>query len=253
VRAVGEMWGGADYERIARRLGPVHDELATRLEPRPGERWLDVGTGTGELALRAARAGADVTGVDISEPLLAQARAKAEREGLTIAFEPGDAQRLPYPDAGFDVVASSFAVIFAPDADEAAAELGRVVRPGGRLGLSTWRPDEAMSRIYERFQRQKPAADLDRWGEPERVRELLGDAFALELSTGTWRHEGSSPEELWELAETAVPPSKAFLATLDDETREAYRAAMLEHWAQFRTADGVSEPRGYLLVLGRRR
>lgn len=253
VRAAGEMWGGADYERIAERLAPVHDELAAKLAPQPGERWLDVGTGTGELALRAARAGADVTGVDISEPLLTQARAKAEREGLELALEPGDAQALPFDDASFDVATSSFALIFAPDSVRVAAELGRVVRPGGRIGLSTWCPNEAMARIYERFLRQKPAADMERWGRPNWVRELLGADFELEIDTGTWRYEGDSPEALWELAATATPPTKAFLATLDDEGRAAYRAAMIEHWERFRVGDRVSEPRDYLLVLGTRR
>jgi SAM-dependent methyltransferase len=254
LRAVGAMWGGADYERIAERLASVHEELVARLAPGPGERWLDVATGTGEVALRAARAGAHVTGVDISEPLLEQARAKAAREGLEIGFDLGDAQSLPYNDASFDVAASSFGVIFAPDAGRAAAELARVVRPGGRLGLATWCPDEQLARIYERFQREQPAADTEWWGEPEGVEELLGAAFELEISTGTWRHEGASPEVLWELAESAIPPAKAFLATLDDERRQAYRAAMLEHWDQFRTEEGrVSEPRDYLLVLGTRR
>jgi SAM-dependent methyltransferase len=248
------MWAGADYEQIAQRFAPAQDELAARLGPRPGERWLDVGTGTGELALRAARGGADVTGVDISEPLLEQARAKAEREGLAVAFELGDAQRLPYDDATFDVVASSFAVIFPPDATAVARELARVTRRGGRLGLTTWCPNEAMARIYERFQREKPSVDVERWGDEGLVRELLGDAFELEISTGTWHYEGASPEELWHLAETATPPSKAFLASVDDATRAAYRAAMLEHWEQFRTPDGgVAEPRDYLLVLGTRR
>ena len=248
------MWGGADYERVARRLAPFHDELATRLAPRPGERWLDVGTGTGELALRAARAGAEVTGVDIAERLLAQARAKAAREGLTAAFEVGDAQRLPYDAASFDVAASSFAVMFAPDAERAADELARVVRPGGRLGVSTWAPSPELDAIFARFQRASPSADIDRWGDAAGVELLLGDDFELEVERGVWSFEDESLEALWEFAAEAVPPSKAFLATLDDEQRAEYRAAMLEHWSRFVQPDGtVAEPREYLLVLGTRR
>jgi SAM-dependent methyltransferase len=248
------MWGGADYEQIAQRLAPVQDELAARLGVRPGERVLDVGTGTGELALRAARAGADVTGVDISEPLVDQARAKAAHEGLPAAFDLGDAQRLPYADASFDVAASCFGVIFAPDARSVGRELARVVRAGGRLGLSTWVPNDDMAEIFERFQREKPAADFEQWGEAARVEELLGRDFELELVRGTWLNEAESPEALWHLAETATPPTKAFLSTLDDAGRAAYRAAMLEHWERFRTGDGrIAEPRDYLLVLGVRR
>ena len=247
------MWGGADYEQIAQRFSPVHDLLVDRLAPRPGERLLDVATGTGEVALRAARAGAQATGLDISEPLLEQARVKAERERLVAAFELGDAQALPYGDASFDVVASCFAVMFPPDAHRVASELGRVLRPGGRLGLTTWVPNDAMARIYARFQREPPAGDVEQWGSPERVRELLERDLELAIETGTWRYEAGSAEELWQLAETATPPTKAFLATLDDARRADYRAAMLEHWNRYRTEEGVSEPRDYLLVLGTRR
>jgi ubiquinone/menaquinone biosynthesis C-methylase UbiE len=248
------MWGSADYERVSDLLAGIQDELVSRLAPEPGERWLDVATGTGAVALRAARAGAEVTGLDISERLLEQARAKAGREGLEIAFELGDAQRLRHDDGSFDVASSSFGVIFAPDAARAARELGRVVRPGGRVGLATWCPNEAVARISAQFRRKLPAADMELWGEREHVRELLGDAFELHISVGTFRYEARSPEELWELAASATPPTKAFLATLDDRSRSEYRAAMLEHWARFRTDDGgVSEPRDYLLVLGTRR
>jgi ubiquinone/menaquinone biosynthesis C-methylase UbiE len=247
------MWGGADYEQVAQRLAPVHELLVERLALRAGERLLDVATGTGEVALRAARAGVDATGLDISEPLLEQARVKAEREGLGAAFEAGDAQALPYGDASFDVVASCFGVMFAPDAERVAAELARVLRPGGRLGLTTWAPNEEMARIYARFQREPPAADMEQWGRPGRVRELLEREFELAIETGTWRFEAGSAEELWHLAETATPPTKAFLATLDDARRAEYRAAMLEHWNRYRTDEGVSEPRDYLLVLGTRR
>jgi hypothetical protein len=95
---------------------------------------------------------------------------------------------------------------------------------------------------------------MDQWGREERIRELLGSEFELDVSRGTWNYEGASPEELWNLAETATPPTKAFLATLDEAGRAGYRAALLEHWEQYRTGDGrVAEPREYLLVLGVRR
>src|SRR5918911_5325260 len=133
------MWGGADYERIAQRFAPIHDELVARLAPSPGERWLDVGTGTGEVALRAARAGAEVTAIDISDELLDQARAK---EGATsVRWELGDAQSLRFDDSAFDVVVSCFAVIFA-DQKAAAPELGRVCRSGGGGGAPAPGADE---------------------------------------------------------------------------------------------------------------
>ena len=246
------MWGGGEYELIAERFAPVHDRLVGALAPRPGERWLDVATGTGEVALRAARAGAHVTGLDISEGLLAQARAKAEREGLEMRLEFGDAQRLPYEDGAFDVVTSCFGVVFPPDHAAVAAELARVCGRGGRLGLTAWRPIPRIAAIYERFRREK-GGEFEVWGEPERLEELLGESFELELSTGTWYVEGESPEQLWEFIATAAPPTKAFLETLDDERSAAYRAEMLAYWDGFAGEEGVREPRQYLLVLGRRR
>ena len=246
------MWGGGRYELIAERFAPVHDRLVRALAPRAGERWLDVATGTGKVALGAARAGADVTGLDVSERLLAEAHARAGREGLAIRFDLGDAQRLPYEDGAFDVVASCFGVVFPPDAAAVARELARVCRRGGRLGLTSWRPIPRIAAIYERFGRGR-VGEFEAWGEPERLEALLGESFELELSSGTWFFEGESPEQLWELTATAAPPTKAFLATLDDERREAYRKEMLAYWNGFAGPYGVREPRQYLLVLGRRR
>src|SRR5215468_6368341 len=143
------MWGDADYDRVALQFAPIHDELVARLGPSPGERWLDVGTGTGEVALRAARAGVEVAAVDISENLLAVARSKPDAE--RVAWELGDAQALRFDDASFDAVVSCFAVIFAPDQDAASAELARLCKPGGRLGLTSWRPEDGPHAIYQRF------------------------------------------------------------------------------------------------------
>jgi SAM-dependent methyltransferase len=247
------MWGGAEWNRLAERLAPVHATLVDRLAPRPGERWLDVGTGNGAVALRAARAGADVTGLDLSEALLEEARKRAHDAGLTVRFDLGDAQRLPYGEASFDVVSSSFGVIFAPDAVAAAGELARVVRPGGRLGLTAWRPNERMKEISERFAGRAPAADISRWGRDGGVEALLDDAFSLDVSEHVWRLEAGSPEELWDFMSTAAPPTKALLDVLDADGRRGYREAMLRYWDDFRTEDGVSEPAPYLLVLGTRR
>lgn len=241
-----KLWGAAEYELIAERFAPIHDELVARLAPRPGERWLDVATGTGGVALRAARAGAEVVGVDIAPKLLAQARAKS----TAIEWVEGDAQALPFPDASFEVVSSSFGVIFAPDHEAAASELARVCR--SRLGLTAWRPNEGLHAIYARFAEEEgPASDA--WGSEERVEALLGQAFELELEERVWQLEGESPDAVWELMATGAPPVKALLASLEPARRDEFRAAMLDYWAGFRTADGVSEPRRYLLVLGRRR
>jgi ubiquinone/menaquinone biosynthesis C-methylase UbiE len=101
-------WGAAPFERITETFAEIHDRLIACLEPRPGERWLDIATGTGPLALRAARAGATVSGVDLAPALVASARRLAAAAGLRITFDVGDCERLPHPRASFDVVASSF-------------------------------------------------------------------------------------------------------------------------------------------------
>ena len=250
---VAAMWGGAEYERIAQGFAPVHDALVSALAPRPGERFLDVATGTGEVALRAARAGVAVSALDLAPALLEQARAKAAAEGLAIEWAEGNAQQLPYDAESFDAVASSFGVIFAPEAELAAAELGRVCAPGGRLGITAWLPAAGPHSIYSRFVDDGGEDPTERWGKRETVSELLQPWFELEIEERVWRLEGKSPETVWELMSSGAPPLKALLGSLEPGRRDEFRAAMIEYWEDFRTNGAVSEPCGYLLVLGRRR
>ncbi|HEY3961381.1 MAG TPA: methyltransferase domain-containing protein, partial [Gaiellaceae bacterium] len=102
---MSEVWGAGSYEKFAARLAPVQDELIERLQPQPGERFLDIATGTGEVAVRAAAAGATVTAIDIAEPMLEKARRRAEEAGAEVTFDLGDVEYLPYEDACFDVIA----------------------------------------------------------------------------------------------------------------------------------------------------
>lgn len=242
------MWGAADYEQIAVRFAPIHDELVSRLAPALGERWLDVATGTGDVAIRAARAGAVVTGLDLAPRLLEQARAKSSE----VEWVEGDAQALPFDAAAFDVVSSSFGIIFAPDQEAAARELARVCR--GRMGLTVWRPNEGLHAIYAAFGGEQPEGRTpDEWGREERLEDLLGNAFELEIEERVWRLEGDSPEQVWALMADGAPPVKALVDSLDDDRRDEFRRAMIEYWSGFRTDGGVSEPRRYLLVIGRRR
>src|SRR6185437_15902876 len=127
---VSELWRLESYERIAARFAPVQDQLLEAAQVEPGERLLDLATGTGEVALSAARAGAIVTAIDAAEPLIEKARRRAGEEGLEIAFDLGDIEYLPYEDACFDVVTSNFGLVFAPDHANVAAELARVTCVG---------------------------------------------------------------------------------------------------------------------------
>jgi SAM-dependent methyltransferase len=228
----------------------VHEALLERLGVKPGERVLDVATGTGEVALRAARLGAQVIGLDLAPALLEQARVKADRESVTVEWVEGNAEALPFEDGRFDVVCSCFGVIFA-DAEAAARELARVCRSGGRLGLTVWQPNAGLHRIYRKYDaREDPP---ERWGEPSRLRELLGAHFELEIEERIWTLEGESPEDVWELMTTSAPPVKAFVKKLGPEELAAFRGEMLDHWGGFERSGRVAEPRGYLLVAGQRR
>jgi SAM-dependent methyltransferase len=224
--------------------------VVARLEPAAGVRWLDVATGTGAVAIRAARAGAEVVGVDIAPGMIEGARAKAT--GLPIMFEVDDAQALPYEDASFDIVTSVFGAIFAPDHRATAAELGRVGR--GRLGFTAWRPSEVLEELYGRFGLDTPEGrEPFRWGREGYVEELLGPYYELSIEPRTWVLEGASGEEIWELWSQAAPPFKARLAGMEDDTREAFHKAYVEYCEGYRTGDRVAVPREYLLVLGDRR
>ena len=245
--SAADTWSGASYERIAETFTAIHDRMIAALAIEPGTRALDVACGTGGVALRAARARADVVGIDISADQLAKARRAAEEEGLAIRFDEGDCEELPYADAEFDAVASAFGAIFAPDHRRTAGELSRVCRPGGRLALSAW-PQDEWSEVNERAGRTFAGGpDARDWAREDHLRELLGDAFDLELEAGEWRIEAGSGEELWELASTSMPPLRAWLAEQGDEARARAEAVYLDH-----LAPGVLR-REYVLAVGTRR
>jgi SAM-dependent methyltransferase len=241
-----EVWSGASYERIAETFAPIHDRVVETLALEPGAPVLDVACGTGGVALRAARVGADVTGIDISADQVAKARRAAAAGDLVVRFDEGDCQELPYADAEFDAVASVFGAIFAPDHRRTAAELARVCRPGGRLALTAWQKD-AFSDLHTEAGRPQYDVDAREWGKEEYVRALLGEAFELELEWGTWRVEAQSTGALWKLISTSMPPLRAWLASVDD----AQRAHAEQVYRDF-LEPGVLE-REYVLVVGTRR
>jgi ubiquinone/menaquinone biosynthesis C-methylase UbiE len=238
-------WSGATYERIAESFTPIHVALVEALEPRPGERFLDVATGTGGVALPAARAGAEVTGLDISADQLAKARTAAEAEGLPIRFDEGDAQELRYEEQSFDVVASAFGVIFATDHARAASELTRVCRHGGRLGITAW-PEDDWFRLNRRLRPDYEGATANEWSKEDHVRPLLLE-FELRFDRGEWTIEASSAEELWQVLAASVPPLKAWLQTLDAAAIEDVRGEYIPLLGEGRLR------REYVRVLGTRR
>ena len=175
------MWGLGDYPDVAARLipelGPV---LVTAAGIRPGERVLDVAAGTGNVAVPAALAGADVVASDLTPELFTAGRAFAERQGVTVRWEEADAEALPYADDSFDAVLSCVGVMFAPHHQQAADELVRVARPGGRIGLISWTPEGFVGDLFKTMKPYVPppppgAQPPPLWGDEAHVRALLGD------------------------------------------------------------------------------
>jgi SAM-dependent methyltransferase len=249
------VWSSAPWEQAAHLLAPVHERLVRALEPKPGERWLDAGTGTGAVAFLAARAGADVSGLDLAPGLIETAGRLAQEAGLAIRFEVGDAEKLPVADESFDVVSSSMGVIFAPDHGAVARELARVLAPGGRLGFTAWRPEMPFRAVTGKYAPPLPeeADDSDEWGREEYVERMLGDAFELEITPETMWFEFDSGEAGWELLTAAVGPFKASAKSLEPERRDEFHREFVEHLEAHRADGRVKLPAEYLLVLGTRK
>ena len=243
------------YERLVARLAPVQDQLVQVLRIGDGDRVLDLATGTGEVAVRAAARGAQVTGIDLAEPMLEKARRPAGEAGAAITLDLGDIEYLPYEDGCFDVLVSSFGLIFAPDHANVAAELARVACPGARLGFTAWKPNPRLGELYRRFTEEPiEGREMYEWGREDHVEDMLGEDFELEFEDGTLWLEAESGEEIWKLFSESAPPVIALLKHLDDEQREQFHRAFVELYESYRTKDGgVRAPRRYLLVLGRRK
>jgi SAM-dependent methyltransferase len=252
------VWGSGPYERISEHLRVAHDHLLREVEPGAGERWLDVATGTGEIAVRAAEPGVHVSGIDLAPRLIETATERARKTGVEVRFEVGDAERLPYPDASFDVVSSAFGVMFAPNQRAAADELARVVRPGGTLALLNWHPKQGVAELFAVMAAHMPArpegvGDPFAWGDRDHLGSLLGDAFELRLEEGDCPQPAPSAEAAWELFAQAYGPTKALAESLDEDSRAALRRDWIAYFERFRNGGGVSQPRPYVLVIGERR
>jgi SAM-dependent methyltransferase len=192
----------------------------------------------------AAETGADVVGLDISADQLEKARAAADEAGLSIQFDQGDAQALPYEEASFDVVVSAFGIIFAPDHAQAAGELSRVSKTGARVVITSW-PFDAWAQLGARIRPDYEGVDSMPWSQPDYVRGLFPQ-FELEFDRGESTIGAESDEALWDLLAASVPPLKAWLDTLDDAGRESAREQYMQLFDDGRLT------RAYVLILGTR-
>lgn len=251
------MWGSGPYQNVTETIADIHELVVDRLAPRPDERWLDLACGTGAVAERAARAGAAVTGVDLAPALIETARERAQEQGLDIDYRVGDCENLHgVGDGAFDVVSSVCGIMFAPDHEATARELARVVRPGGRIGLANWTPEGGIGRMFRMmapFQPAPPPSSPFDWGREERVRELLGDAFELEIEEHVSTVRLESGEAYWQLFSESYGPTKALAASLGERREELHRAWVDFFEEEYRAEGEIAHARQFLLVLGDRR
>jgi len=255
------MWAMGDYPAVATEviasLGPVLVE-ATGLAA--GDRVLDVAAGSGNAAIPAARAGADVVASDLTPDLLETGRQEADAEGVALRWEVADAEALPYADGEFDAVISCVGVMFAPHHQQAADELVRVVRPGGRIGLLSWTPAGFIGRMFATMKPYAPAPPPGAqppplWGDEAHVRELLGDrvtdvvAETRSLIVELFR-DGAAFRDFFK--RTYGPTIAVYRSLADDPVRAAELDAALAALGDDALHDGAMEW-DYLLLTGRRR
>lgn len=235
-------WASGDYHMIGTQILIVSEMLIEALDVHSTERVLDVATGSGNAALAAARRGCSVVGVDYVPALLARARRRAEAEGLVAEFVEGDAEALPFKDGSFDVVSSVFGSMFAPNQEQAASELARVCRPGGRVGIVAHTPDGFIGNLFKTNAKHvPPPAGLRspiQWGTEERLRELFGDSIAeLRVEKSHYVFRDRSPQHFVEYWRRYYGPTLKAFEAVGEAGRAAFEADLLDLIARFNTAD----------------
>jgi SAM-dependent methyltransferase len=258
TRRARAMWALGDFARAGAEQVIVGELLCRQIDVHPGERVLDVAAGSGNAALAAARRGARVTATDFVPELLQVAARRAAVEGLVIDIQEADAQALPFPDGVFDVVLSTFGVMFAPDQVRAASELVRVCRPAGRIGLTAWTPRSLMAAAQATAGRFAPFPPIPgarspiEWGTEARVRELLGSGVTgLEARVLTTDLCAASPAARVEFNRTYVGPTKAIFDRLDAAGQQTLADELATCLQQYnRATDGtLVAPAEYLQVV----
>jgi ubiquinone/menaquinone biosynthesis C-methylase UbiE len=239
-------WASGDYSVVGTTLQIVGESLCEALDLRAGERVLDVACGNGNATLAAARRFGQVTGLDYTPALLARAGARAAAEGLTIELREGDAEALPFADGAFDVVLSTFGVMFAPDQDRAARELLRVCRHGGRIGLASWTPDGFVGQMFKVIGGYVPppagVRPPPQWGTEGRLAELFGaEARELKATRRDFSFRYRSPAHWLEVFRTWYGPVVRAFECIAPERREGLAADMLSLVERFNVArDGTA-------------
>jgi ubiquinone/menaquinone biosynthesis C-methylase UbiE len=249
-------WASGDYALIGTTLQIVGEELCEALDIRSGQKVLDVAAGNGNASLAAARRGCEVVATDYVPALLERARERAVADRLDIVFREADAEALSFPDGSFHVVVSTFGVMFTPDQERAAAELGRVCKRGGKIGLANWTPEGFIGQVFKTIGKHLPPPQGTRspalWGTAARLAELFPPAGALVAARPrnfVFRYR--SPEHWLEVFRTFYGPMLKAFAALPPAGQAGLQQDLLALVATFnRSGDGTMVvPSEYLEVV----
>jgi SAM-dependent methyltransferase len=238
-----DTWADGDYPAVAEHIADALPAAALAAVDVRGARLLDVATGTGNLAIAAAEAGASVTGLDLVDELLDVARDRAETRGLAIEWVEGDAEALPFADRSFDVVTSAVGVQFAPRSAVVARELVRVCRPGGSIVLVNWTPGGLIGQLFQTMGRHMPPPPAfvtppPKWGDAAHLHELFGSAGEVALSYGMNPFTFDSLDGYMEFFEANYGPTKRAKEKLEAEGRwDALREDLRNLYSSLNRAD----------------
>ncbi len=238
-------WASGDYAIVGTTLQIVGEQLCETINLSSGSKVLDVAAGNGNATLAAARRFCDVTSTDYVDTLLAKGAARAEAEGLTVSFQTADAENLPFADNTYDVVMSTFGVMFTPDQAKAASELMRVIKPGGTIALANWTPESFIGQLFKTIGKYIPPApgvsSPALWGTQQRLEEFFAkDAASITLHPRSFIFRYQSPDHFMHIFRTFYGPThKAFLA-LDEDGQAGLDADIRALIDQFnRATDGT--------------
>jgi ubiquinone/menaquinone biosynthesis C-methylase UbiE len=226
TRGQQKVWGAGDFSRIAVTSVIVGERLCETVDLRPGERVLDVAAGSGNTSLAAARRWCDVIAIDFVPELLETAKRRADCDGLPLTVQVADCHDLPFEDGSFDVVLSSFGAMFAADQERTAAELARVCRPGGRIGMANWTPASLVGDLFQTTASHVPPPSGIRlaveWGDEQRTRALFGERVtSVQFMLRQFVFRYRSAQHFVDYFGRWYGPIKAAFDALDTEDREA--------------------------------
>jgi SAM-dependent methyltransferase len=228
-----QAWAAGDYAMVGRTAVIASELLCEAVDLRAGQKVLDVATGSGNTALAAARRWCEVVGIDYVPELLATARQRASFERLEVTFSEGDAEAIPFPEASFDVVLSTFGSMFAPDQQKAADELLRVCRPGGRIGLTNWTPDSLVGEFFRSVVKRLPLPTGVQppvlWGTEDRLRGLFGGGISsLQVTRRNLVHRYRSANHYVEYFRTYFGPAVKAFERLDPLEQDRLNQEMVD-------------------------